>query len=64
MVSSDLYLLVFLMPFVYLLPLMWDVPNDELLMSRAQQDDECSFLMEGCDSVLLALLAYLNLLSC
>lgn len=63
MVSSDLYLLVFLMPFVCLLPSMWDVPNDELLMSKTQQDDECSFLMEAV-TALLALLTYLNLLTC
>lgn len=64
MVSSDFYLLVFFTPFVYPLPLLWAVPHDELLMNRTWDDDENSFLMEGCESVLLALLTYLDILTC
>lgn len=60
MVSSDLCLLEFLVPFVYLLPLMWGAPNDELLMRTIEQEDDCSLLMGGCDSVLLALLTCLT----
>jgi hypothetical protein len=32
------------------------VPHDELLMNRTWEDGDQSLLMEGCDSVLLALL--------